>query len=202
MIVSPQEYNSALHQLLDPNEFSHLFRIPADEPIYKIDLNTRIIDSPDFLGVRDESNAEIIWFSVDRFYDNLDLYTASCWIQYRNALGKEFYYSAPLIVSSTIYGNETLLIPWAVSQDVVIEPGIVEFSFQFFKLNENGDRFQYILNTQSATSKVLSGFRIDPLNSDESLNDQNSKKFVDEIHALYARIDTLEKDYELNWIIV
>ena len=39
MIVSPQEYNSLLHRLMDPNAFTSMIRIPENEPIYDIDLN-------------------------------------------------------------------------------------------------------------------------------------------------------------------
>ena len=35
MKVSPQEYNSLLNRLIDPNEFIHMLRIPEDEPIYE-----------------------------------------------------------------------------------------------------------------------------------------------------------------------
>ena len=31
MIVSPQEYNSLLHRLMDPNEFTDMLRIPEDK---------------------------------------------------------------------------------------------------------------------------------------------------------------------------
>ena len=60
-------------------------QIPAEEKIYKIDLNTRTVEAPNFLAVTDEHNAEILWFSVDRFFDSYDLRSTSCWIQYTNA---------------------------------------------------------------------------------------------------------------------
>jgi len=37
-------------------------RIPADEPIYNINLNTRVIDPPKFLGVEADHEAEAIFF--------------------------------------------------------------------------------------------------------------------------------------------
>ena len=74
MIVSPEEYNALLSELNDPNEFLKYVRIPRDEPVYEIDLNTRTIKAPDFLSVEEDHNSEVIWFMVDRFYDNIDLY--------------------------------------------------------------------------------------------------------------------------------
>lgn len=85
MIVSPQEYNSLLAGLTDPNIFTDMFRMPKDEAVYDVDLNERVIRVPDFLSVQDDHNSEIIWFKTDRFYDNIDLYNGNCWIIYKNA---------------------------------------------------------------------------------------------------------------------
>jgi hypothetical protein len=68
MIASPQEYNSITHSLTNPNEFAHMIRIPDDEPIYEIDLNTREISIPEFLSVETDHNSEIIWFKTNRCF--------------------------------------------------------------------------------------------------------------------------------------
>jgi hypothetical protein len=80
MIVSEQEYVSLLHQINNPNLFFNYIQIPADEKIYKIDLNTKEIEAPSNLGSQGSHNSEIIWFVVDRFYDMRDLSTCACWI--------------------------------------------------------------------------------------------------------------------------
>ena len=46
MITSPQEYKELLNQLIDPNQYMQHIQMPQDEPIYKIDLNSRQIESP------------------------------------------------------------------------------------------------------------------------------------------------------------
>ena len=88
MIVSPQEYNSLVHSLRDPNTYAPLVRIPKDEPVYEVNLDTREISIPEFLSVQEDHNAEIVWFKVRRFYDNIDLFDSTCWIQYKNAIGE------------------------------------------------------------------------------------------------------------------
>jgi len=60
---------------------------------------------------------------------------------------EEYFYAAPLIVAVEDYGSEKILIPWAISKEVSKKTGIIQFSFQFFDLNEDGSRFLYILNT-------------------------------------------------------
>ena len=100
-----------------------------EEKIYKIDLNSRTAEAPDFLAVTDEHNAEIVWFSVDRFFDSYDLYKTSCWIQYTNVDKESFYFSAPMVVRGEKYGTDTILIPWLISKEVTKTSGTIQFSF-------------------------------------------------------------------------
>ena len=206
MIVSPQEYNSLLYGLMDPNEFTSMLRIPENEPIYQIDLNTRKINVPEFLSVEEDHNSEIIWFKTDRFYDNIDLYNGTCWIQYKNADKKEYFYAAPIIVGVQEYGNDQILIPWAISKEVCAASGTIEFSFQFFKLSEDGRKFLYILNTTSAKSKILSSLYVNP-QAFLGIEDKPETDFLperewlaDELHRLTEAYTTLSKDYNLYWL--
>ena len=208
MIVSPQEYNSLVHRLMDPNQFTSMLRIPENEPIYEIDLNQRVIAAPEFLSVEEDHNSEIIWFKTDRFFDNIDLYDGTCWIQYKNADQEEYFYAAPLVVGLEEYGSEKILIPWAISKEVAKKTGVIQFSFQFFKLSEDGLRFHYVLNTQVAKSKILAGLRVDP---SAFLDDENQTEedalperewLADELHRLTEAYEKLSKDYELYWIEV
>ena len=204
MIVSPQEYNSLLQGLKDPNLFSAFLRIPDDEPIYEIDLNKRVINVPEFLSVEEDHNSEIIWFKTDRFYDNIDLYESACWIQYRNADQEEYFYAAPVIIGAEEFGPEKILIPWAIGREVSKTTGVITFSFQFFKLSEDHLRYMYILNTQPAKSKILAGLRTDPLaflNGEEVENEFIPERewLADEIHRLTEAYERLSGDYELYW---
>lgn len=93
MKTSQKEYNELLYVINDPNNLIDepvYYRIPANEPVYTIDLNTRDVEVPEFLSVMDDHNAEVVWFKVDRFFDDVDLYGATCWIQYINALKEDY----------------------------------------------------------------------------------------------------------------
>lgn len=205
MIVSPKDYNNLLSKLINPNEYANFLRIPTNEPIYNIDLNERKINSPQFLSVEEDHNAEVIWFKTDRFYDNIDLADACCWIQYVNANNEQYYYSAPIIVGSQEFGNEQILIPWAISKEAAKAKGDISYTFQFFKLSEDKQRFLYVLNTQIAKSKILSGLRADPLAflSDEEISKEDFIAQRDFLTSELARIDaaysTLSGDYKLYW---
>ena len=59
--------------------------LPLDEPTFYINANTRKIEiSKDFTGqqVQGDEVAEIIWFSVDRYFDTTDLYNTNIYIQW------------------------------------------------------------------------------------------------------------------------
>lgn len=216
MIVNANEYNSALASIKDPNEYLPLIRIPSNEPIYKIDLNTRSIEAPSYVGAYNDHNAEIIWFQVDRFYDNIDLYgnrnphngndslkrTGNCWIQYRNAKKEDFYYAAPMIITSDESAEEKILIPWVISQDVAKKSGTIEFSFQFFALSEGEDKdenavrhFRYIINTRSAKTKVLDSLDIE-------VGVLEEEPVASTLQRLEDAVARLSADYNLYWIDV
>ena len=194
MITSPQEYNSLLHALVDPSKYVQYLQIPTDEQVYKIDLNERKAEAPSFISVTEDHNAEILWFSVDRFYDSYDLYNTTCWIQYVNADGDGFYYAAPLLIKGETYGPDTLLIPWIVSKEVGAASGNIQFAFQFFTLSEDGLSFKYLLNTVPSTTKVLSGLIID-----DPEHDAKQQFAADTLHAIEERLRVLEGLYSLNW---
>lgn len=208
MTTSPREYNSLIHQLSDPNEFASFFRIPTDETIYDIDLNTRVIHVPDFISVAEDHNSEIIWFKTDRFFDNFDLYSTTCWIQYINAEGEKYFYAAPILVGVEEFGNEKILIPWAISKEVTKTSGSIEFAFQFFKLSEDGLNFYFVLNTLPAKSRVLSGLRVDPsaFLTDNSLTEEDAlpqrEWLAGELERLTDAYTRLNNTYELYWVEV
>lgn len=201
MKTSPQEYKSLTASLTNPNEFAHLIRIPDDEPIYEIDLNKREITIPEFLSVEDDHNSEIIWFKTDRFFDNFDLYDCNCWIQYINANKEKHYYGAPILVGASQFGNEQILIPWAISEEVSKKSGTIQFSFQFFKLTEDGNEFVFRLNTKPASGKILTGLKVDPVKdlANRTITEDEAKALDDKLHSLHEAYNTLSGKYVLYW---
>lgn len=204
MITSEKEYNELLYVINDPNNINEAsyYRIPYNEPIYEVNLNTRKIQAPEFLSVLEDHNAEVVWFKVDRFYDDVDLYGCACWIQYKNALKEEYIaVSTPKVIAE---GNhDVLYMPWPITSSVAKAAGDIEFSFQFFKLSEDKKRVFYSINTTSAKSKILHGLHIDPLGKDIN-NQEDENPQLTEIERLMREV--LEKyqndlkDYNLYWL--
>jgi hypothetical protein len=87
MITTAEQYNANLHLIHNNNPPTYA-ALPTPDYIYNIDISTREIDAPKFLGVETDNVSETIYFIVDRFADYMDLSTTSCVITYINALGK------------------------------------------------------------------------------------------------------------------
>ena len=208
MIVSPQEYKRLLNSLTNPNNFANMIQIPAEEYNYEIDLKKREIEAPEFLSVTSEHNAEILWFKANRFFDNIDLATSTCWIQFVNAQGDELFCAVPVIVGLERYGNESILIPWPVGHEVTKKAGNIKFSFQFFKLSEDSLRFLYLINTKPANSKVLQGMLFDAnmFDSEEIADAQASQiqasSVASLLHQLTEDYATLSGQYVQYWVDV
>ena len=158
MITSKKEYLSNLAEIQMGLSGEKYFPIPSAEKIYKINLDTRQIEAPAALSVTNDHEAEILFFEVDRYFDNMDLLNTTCLICYSNALNENFIYPVPCIDATTKREENKLLLPWVISSDVTWKAGTVKFAFQFYEINTGTLEFEYMLNTTPTTTKVLQGF--------------------------------------------
>ncbi len=156
MISNSQEYQDFLMEVANTAPSVMKMRIPTHEPIYNIDLNTRKVEAPPFIGVEQDHNAEYIFFEVDRFYDNIDLSNSIGVILFKNAKDEEF---CQLISYYDIYSVQNKIIfPWVIQASAALYSGIVSFSIKFFKIDPTTKELIYELNTQIAKTKVLIGW--------------------------------------------
>lgn len=161
MITTAEEYYANLFKINESGNLPSLATLlPRTENIYSVNLNTRTIESPEFLSVVDDHNSETIYFLVDRFFDNIDLSTTACVIQYINAKGEGRLYSVPFYDIETFHAMDKMLIPWCIEGEATKASGNVTYSIRFFKVDATGKFLIYNLNTLPATSKVLVGINI------------------------------------------
>lgn len=132
------------------------------EKLYYVDLNTRTIEAPEYIGVERDCNAETIYFTVDRFFENLDLSNLSCIIQFENANGESYIYPVPFFDKTTLYNEGLLIFPWTVSGPATAKAGLVHFAMKFFSVDLQKTTKPYIfnLNTITCESQVLEGMDI------------------------------------------
>lgn len=115
--------------------------LPFDEPRFKVNLNTRRIETPaGFIGqqVQNDNFAETIWFEVDRYFDAMDLYTTDISIQWENGNVKKVTQAlnptANLEIAD-LYGK--IIFGWPLTKAMTHQSGTVKFSIRFQKRADN-----------------------------------------------------------------
>ena len=191
MITSLQEYCKFLYLIQEDGTPDVAVLLPGNEPILKIDLNTRKIESPEFLSVTTDHRSETVFFRVNRYFDNVDLSEMSCVIQFINAAGESGIYVVPFYDITTLGETQEMLIPWVIEGAVTAAAGKVLYSVQFFRVAEGASHYTYNLNTLVATSKVLEGNKFD------------TGAVIDGIEATLGKtLDELAEDEKIDFTFV
>ena len=210
MITTSQEYLQNLYILQDEN-FPKLIAsdIPSSEAKLIIDLNTRTVSAPEFLSVEKDHNSETLYFMVDRYYDNVDLATMSCIVQYQNASKDKssngYIYAVPQYFLIAPEGQQKLIFPWVIEGPATAYSGTVTFSVRFYRIrgeyhediNQSTLEYEYLLNTLSAKSKVLEG--MDVLETSENYT-YNPNVFADLYQQIKEIRDVYTDENVLYWI--
>lgn len=193
MITTADDFYSYYARIQDENAPALAVLLPKDEPIYNINLNTRIIDTPDFLSVSADHRAETIYFQVDRFFDNVDLSTMTCVIRYVNAEGMGGIYPVPYYDITTLAKEDKMIFPWILDGKVAKSAGKVEYSIRFYHINLMTKTFTYSLNTRPSESLILYGMK-------EVSNEEQFQFEASEIEAIYDRINQINSWQDVYWI--
>lgn len=156
------------------------------EDIFEIDTSSRQIAIPDSwtaLGVMQDAYAERVWFSIDRFFDNIDFAEATQFlINYVNAASEGYFYASDEIylwdpvnnaVQQIALGSFTptpedratyskILFCWTISQKVTVKSGTVTFAIRINNYSEQtaeqlavSSNNNYIWNSAPASLSVL-----------------------------------------------
>lgn len=165
------------------------FLMPLDEPMFEIDANTRKITVPQHfakngVGVHGDHMAEILYFSIDRYFDYQDLYSCDDIVinwQFRpqNAsrnASVETHTSYALAPDDT-YLQGKIVFGWVIGNYVQEENeennpviaqmtsgrGTLTFSISFIKHKENTNELDYVLNTQTASVTIYDSLVVDDI---------------------------------------
>lgn len=143
-----------------------------------------------FLSVQYEHNAEVVYFRCPRYFQNMDLATTVCVVEYVNAHGDASLYWVPYydITHYSVAPDGTeepvIIFPWAVNGLVTAYEGEVQFAVRFYRLMDNGTSYYFNLSTQPQTGKVLHG--MDLSNASELDILRYDADIVDQIYATLA----------------
>ena len=176
-----------------------LTEMPSHDPLYNIDLNTRIIETPKEVVVKKDHNSTVFYFLVDRYFDYMDLSTTCCIITY--TINNENYaYPVPFYDTYTFDKDNKMVLPWQLDRVVTSRTGEVMFSFKFYKIegdiSENAEMI-YQLNTKTASIFVEEGLDAPEI----------SKEYLEELYGGEGDSETEEEAKDegplsyLYWLI-
>ena len=205
MITSSKEYLSRLQDIRNENLHFQPLHIPSDEKVYAVDLNARTVDTPTYLSTETDHYAETVFFSVDRYFDNIDLAESTCIIQYVNANGEPYIYIAPIYDLETYAEFGKILIPWCIQGHATAAPGVIKYAIRFYHVTKHevlSDtnpsevtyeyEFDYIINTQVVSSRILVGMG-DPF-FNNATNELEEVALASEWEALFSELRGLLDD--------
>ncbi len=173
-ISSLNEYFAYLNDILDAvakkdhgntneaNDKAFFVRLPLDEDVFAINANTRVITVPaafeaNGISVQGDELAEVVYFTIDRFFDKVDLANDAIQIaiqwEYNGTKGfsRNFGKDIETIPGKIIFG-------WPISHELTHTPGTIRFAVRFYSVNTNEEthakEIAYSLATLPATVKI------------------------------------------------
>lgn len=146
--------------------------IPGDEELFEIDANSRNIKVPtDFnkngIGVQGDHMAEVIYFSVDRYFDTTDLFNKEILVQYELPGGDK--YLAKTINKTLKYQDNKVVFGWIVTSDMTETAGNIKFAVRFYDRNEEKTKLLYSFSTLTAVVKVNASLDFD-IDAEDEIN--------------------------------
>lgn len=166
MITDANEYILALKGIQDSGAPTIYTTLPSTEPRFLINANNRTISIPDkfsFLGVQHDHLAETVYFEIDRYFDNVDLSTQTCVVQFVNKNNKENipcseaeiydgYYHVSSMDIESVEGK--IVFGWSIENKSTRLAGDIVFAIRFYSINDD-NCFIYNFNTIPAHSIIL-----------------------------------------------
>lgn len=176
------------HPELDPL----VMFLPTDEGLFEINANTRIITTPDIfkngIGVQGDEIAEILYFSIDRYFDATDLFDQDIYVQW-TFKGSNTEYVTPVKWKSKAIQEGKIVFGWPISSEITERAGEIQFSIRFYKRGESESGrpiLVYSLNTLISTIKINPSLNFNI--ADE--NDMGNIVVVDKSQMIYDRMES------------
>ena len=151
--------------------------LPIEEPHLEINADTREIIIPagfkKLVGVQGDHVAETLIFSIDRFFDFMDLLNTQIYIQWTDEKGADRATPVNMIHYDSNSGK--ILFGWPISEHVTKEARNIRFSVRFFIQDSTPDadgkkKIQYSFNTKIHQISIAPALQPD-LNAEINVED-------------------------------
>ena len=181
-ITTLNEYFAYLEDLVkvsDDEDISRFFvRLPLDEDFFEIDANSRTIKVPSGsfgrygVGVQGDELAEVVYFTIDRFFDSTDLANNDINIVIQWEAKNENRETIAGI--SQHFGKDIETIPgkiifgWPISHELTAAAGNIKFAVRFYQLGEDSSedthQLVYSFSTLPAEVSINASLNYDVIN--------------------------------------
>lgn len=143
--------------------------LPLDESPFAINANTRAITAPRIVSLQNDQIAETAIFTIDRYFDYMDLRNAEIYVQWTLPSGKEGATKVELI--DTDFLPEKIRFGWPLDSEVTSEVGQVKYSVRFWNkgMIDGEDKVVYSLNTLTSSLTISPSLQPE-INPDLQLN--------------------------------
>lgn len=177
-------------------------QLPVGEKLYPIDLNTRKIFGPEELSVKENHESDLVYFTVDRYYDNVDLAETVCVVQYetKNKNDGSLFrgsYFIPLYDVTTLKDEEKIILPWQIRRYVTQTATQIKYNFRFYQIDPSTNELIYNLNTLTTTGKIL-----DTLDYEQVAYPEDDKFYRDSLDEIRDIIHRSLQWNQTNWEIL
>lgn len=200
MITTLEEYKRKLYEIQEGVDISTQMVAPESEPRFEIDLNTRTIAIPEefkFLATKNEHRAETIYFICDRYFDDIDLTTKNCVVQFLNYSGSQSNEGLfPVTEMDTETEEGKIIFGWTICNESTQIAGDISFAITFFELDEN-QTYVYNLTTLPTKSSILDTLDIKE-NSANPYLPSELQEWLDRINQIskdaQAQVDNVKQE--------
>ena len=186
-IGSLNEYFAVLQTLvglpdLSENEKAFYLRLPLDEDVFAINADTRVITVPpnfakNGVGVQGDESAEVLYFTVDRFFDSMDLANDDMEIRIQweakdangetiRGVSKNF---GKDIESEA--GKGLMIFGWPISSTLTQASGPIKFAVRFFQYGGDNNTLSYSFSTLPAQVNINASLNYDMTHVENELDD-------------------------------
>ncbi len=169
--------------------------LPVDEALFEINANDRTIKIPDDfakygVGVKGDELAEIVYFSIDRYFDLMDLFYKDIFIQWE--LSNGFIGLTPAINTTINYVPGKVVFGWPISKEITDVAGNVKFSVRFYQRGKDKNSNDCLLYSFSTLTNVV---KINPgLDFNIDAEDDITNMVFDKNDQIYAGLVSSKVD--------
>ncbi len=140
--------------------------LPLDESAFAINANSRTISAPKITVLQNDQIAETVMFTIDRYFDYMDLNNATVYVQWTLPDGKEG--ATEIEMKDIEFEPGKIRFGWPLDSEVTSQVGTVKYSVRFWvrktvkdENNTDVDKVVYSFNTLTSSFTVSPSLQVE-----------------------------------------